>query len=74
MSERSVQAVCPTCNKPGDWFAGKHGPFCPHRCKLVDPGKWPGGEPVISEPLRPGHFEPYGVLSPGAALDRPEKE
>ena len=53
MSEKPAKLViCPTCKKKGDWFAGKHGPFCSHRCKLVDLGKWLGGEHVISEPLR----------------------
>jgi len=47
------QVKCPTCKKSGDWFAGKYGPFCSHRCKLVDLGKWFSAEHVISEPLRP---------------------
>jgi uncharacterized protein len=48
---------CPTCEKKGDWFATKYGPFCSHRCKLIDLGKWLGGENKISEPLRPEHFD-----------------
>jgi len=52
MNEKSAKhVICPTCKKKGDWFAGKHGPFCSHRCKLIDLGKWLGGEHVISEPL-----------------------
>jgi endogenous inhibitor of DNA gyrase (YacG/DUF329 family) len=47
---------CPTCKKSGDWFAGKYGPFCSHRCKLIDLGKWFSGENAISEPLKPEHF------------------
>jgi endogenous inhibitor of DNA gyrase (YacG/DUF329 family) len=74
MNERGAKVVCPTCRKKGDWFAGKYGPFCSHRCQLVDLGKWLGGEHVISEPLRPEHFENYADLPPGDSLDRPEKE
>jgi endogenous inhibitor of DNA gyrase (YacG/DUF329 family) len=58
MSEpKSVRVVCPACRKPGDWFAGKYGPFCSQRCKLVDLGKWFGGEHAISEPLRLEHLD-----------------
>ena len=56
---------CPTCKKAGDWFAGKYGPFCSSRCRLIDLGKWFGGEHAISEPLKPEHFEPYSDLAPG---------
>ena len=58
MNERkSAKVVCPACKKKGDWFAGKYGPFCSQRCKLIDLGKWLGGEHAISEPLRPEHLE-----------------
>jgi endogenous inhibitor of DNA gyrase (YacG/DUF329 family) len=60
---------CPTCGKQGTWFAASFGPFCSHRCKMVDLGKWLGGEHAISEPLRPEHFEPFGDLPPGQHLD-----
>jgi len=66
------QAPCPTCRKKGDWFAGEHGPFCSHRCKLIDLGKWLGGQHAISEPLRPEHFEKYAELPPGEHLDKPD--
>ena len=62
---------CPICKKAGDWFAGKYGPFCSHRCKLIDLGKWLGGEHVISEPLRPEHLEKYTELPSGGESDRP---
>jgi uncharacterized protein len=55
----------------GDWFATPFGPFCSKRCKLIDLGKWFGEENVISEPLRPEHFERYGELPPGKDLDDP---
>jgi endogenous inhibitor of DNA gyrase (YacG/DUF329 family) len=41
---------------------------------LIDLGKWLEGEHVISEPLRPEHFEKYASLPPGEHLDLPEKE
>jgi endogenous inhibitor of DNA gyrase (YacG/DUF329 family) len=65
---------CPTCKKSGDWLAGRHGPFCSHRCKLIDLGKWFAGENAISEPLKPEHFEKYAGLPPGEYLDQPEAE
>jgi len=74
MSERGAKIVCPTCKKKGDWFAGTCGPFCSRRCKLIDLGKWLGGEHVISEPLCPEHFEKYADLPPGEALDQPDNE
>ncbi|HXR03609.1 MAG TPA: DNA gyrase inhibitor YacG [Verrucomicrobiae bacterium] len=54
-SERIQRIRCPVCKKSGDWFAGKYGPFCSHRCKLIDPGKWLGEEHTISGPLPPEH-------------------
>ena len=35
----------------------------------IDLGKWFGGEHVISEPLRPEHFEKFAGLPPGEHLD-----
>ena len=55
---------CPTCKKRGKWFETKYGPFCSHRCKLVDLGKWFEGEHAISEPLRPEHFINDGENQP----------
>lgn len=66
------QVRCPTCQQRGDWFAVAFGPFCSKRCRLMDLGKWLGGEHAISEPLRPEHFEPFGDLPPGQHLDQPE--
>ena len=65
---------CPTCKGKGDWFAGSYGLFCSQRCKLVDLGKWLGGEHSISEPLRPEHLQKYADLPPGSHLDQPEPE
>jgi uncharacterized protein len=69
-----IQAKCPTCRKLGDWFAGKYGPFCSHRCKLIDLGKWFAEEHTVSAPLRPEHLEKYADLPPGGHLDQPEAE
>lgn len=58
MNERGgKQVTCPSCKKKGEWFAGKYGPFCSQRCKLIDLGKWFGGEHVISEPLKVEHLQ-----------------
>ncbi len=43
--------ACPTCRKKGDWLEGRFGPFCSHRCKMIDLGKWLDGEHRISEHL-----------------------
>lgn len=57
MNERRAAIVaCPACRKQGDWFAGPYSPFCSQRCKLIDLGKWFGGEHTISEPLRAEHL------------------
>ena len=63
---------CPVCKQTGDWSATPFGPFCSKRCKLVDLGKWFSEEHVVSEALRPGHFEGYDELPPGEHLDKPE--
>lgn len=63
---------CPTCRKRGDWFAAAYGPFCSHRCKLVDLGKWFGEENKISEPLRPDHFAGYENLPDEVDPDQPD--
>jgi len=73
MNERGGKVTCPTCKRKDDWFAGKFGPFCSHRCRLIDLGKWLGGEHAISEPLRQEHFDKYVGLPPGEYLDKPEE-
>lgn len=65
---------CPTCKKTGDWFAGKYGPFCSHRCKMIDLGKWLNGENAISEPLRPEHFETDAEIPPRVAIDKSQAD
>jgi endogenous inhibitor of DNA gyrase (YacG/DUF329 family) len=63
MDSTTANVTCPTCKKSGDWSATAWGPFCSQRCKLIDLGKWFGGEHVIFEPLQPGHLEQYSDLS-----------
>ncbi len=65
---------CPSCRNEGNWFEGKYGPFCSHRCKLIDLGKWLNEETRISEPLRPEHLEHFADLPPGQHLDQPESD
>ena len=62
---------CPTCRRLGEWVEGEFAPFCSHRCRLIDLGKWLGEENLISGPLRPEHFQGFEDLPPGEELDRP---
>jgi len=66
--------LCPTCKQRGAWLTQVYGPFCSQRCKWVDLGKWFSEQRVISEPLRPDHFEGYGELPPGDYLDDPGQD
>jgi endogenous inhibitor of DNA gyrase (YacG/DUF329 family) len=54
-------------------LAGEYGPFCSHRCKLIDLGKWLGGEHAISSPLRPEHLETFAELPSDKNLDRTDE-
>jgi endogenous inhibitor of DNA gyrase (YacG/DUF329 family) len=65
---------CPGCRKTGDWFAGRYGPFCSQRCRLIDLGKWFDEEHKVSGPLQPEHLEKYAGLPPGKHLDEPETD
>jgi endogenous inhibitor of DNA gyrase (YacG/DUF329 family) len=67
-----MNVKCPTCKKSGDWFAGKYGPFCSHRCKLIDLGKWFSGENAISQPLQPEDLEETDDGPPENQPDSPE--
>jgi len=68
----SRKVKCPSCKKEGDWFESNYGPFCSHRCKLIDLGKWLGEQNRVSEPMRPEHLEPFADLPPGQYLDKPD--
>jgi uncharacterized protein len=74
MSDKPLPDVkCPKCQKRGPWLAGKYGPFCSQRCRLLDLGQWLDEENKISEPLKPEHFKDYEELPPGDYLDKPER-
>ena len=62
--KKASKVKCPTCKRPGDWFAGPYGPFCSKRCKLVDLGKWLGEEYRV--PVRAAQEDDGEVpLAPG---------
>jgi hypothetical protein len=61
---------CPTCRKTISVPTRQDAPFrpfCSHRCKTVDLGKWLSGEYVVSEPLKP---EDLDKLDRADELDR----
>ncbi|MBX3731236.1 MAG: DNA gyrase inhibitor YacG [Verrucomicrobiae bacterium] len=74
MSDDSALRIrCPQCRRQGTWFAGRWGPFCSERCRLLDLGRWFDEEQRISRELRPGDFEGFDELPPGPDLDRREE-
>lgn len=72
MADRS-KTKCPMCGKPSDFNAPPLGLFCSDRCKLLDLGRWLGGDYCVSEPLRPDHLQDYEKMT-GEQLDRPGSE
>lgn len=44
------QAACPICRKPAAPTL-PHFPFCSKRCKLLDLGRWLGGQYRLESPL-----------------------
>ena len=61
----SVAATCPICQKPvAPRAANQAFPFCSDRCKLIDLGKWLGGEYRI----------PAAPLGDGTESSVPERE
>ena len=65
-----VRIKCPTCRKAGFWMEKPLGPFCSERCKLVDLGKWLGGEHRISSRLQAEDLDFFPIegtpVEPGA--------
>jgi endogenous inhibitor of DNA gyrase (YacG/DUF329 family) len=53
---------CPTCKKETEYTGNPYRPFCSERCKLIDLGKWAGGEYRIPTNERPaeGVHQPNG--------------
>jgi uncharacterized protein len=66
--------ACATCGQPTSYFSEPVGPFCSHRCQMVDLGRWMNEEYAIREPLRAEHFAQYEEMMDQAKLDRPEEE
>lgn len=50
MHVREPKIACPTCGKQLVRSAAPHFPFCSSRCRLLDLGKWLGGEHRIKGP------------------------
>lgn len=56
---------CPTCEKAFTVDRTEDAPFrpfCCHRCKMVDLGKWLDGTYTVSEPLKPSDLEEWEEL------------
>ncbi|MBI1831082.1 MAG: DNA gyrase inhibitor YacG [Planctomycetes bacterium] len=57
---------CPICEKPMDMTGPKEWPdrpFCSARCKLVDLGRWLGGDYRIETPISKEDFEEIDELA-----------
>ncbi len=50
------QPRCPICRRPVDRGV-KTFPFCSDRCRLIDLGKWLGGDYTISRPIEQSDAE-----------------
>jgi endogenous inhibitor of DNA gyrase (YacG/DUF329 family) len=56
---------CPTCKKEVETAGNRFRPFCSERCKLIDLGRWAGGDFRVPTEERPpeeiqksnGHLE-----------------
>ena len=72
MPTEKPRQTCPICGKPSEFNALPLGFFCSDRCKMIDLGKWLGEDYLISEPLRPDHFEEFEGMS-GDRLDAPDE-
>lgn len=70
--EKDLNVKCPTCKRVGNWFAGAYGPFCSHRCKLIDLGKWFSEEHAISDPLKAEDLENDAQESSREHLNKPD--
>jgi hypothetical protein len=49
---------CPTCKKEAAREKNSFFPFCSERCKLVDLGRWIGGEYRIPNEEKPNEATP----------------
>jgi endogenous inhibitor of DNA gyrase (YacG/DUF329 family) len=44
---------CPTCKRETEYSENPYRPFCSERCKLIDLGRWIGGEYRVPTNERP---------------------
>ena len=67
-----MRIICPTCKKITTREENPNRPFCSARCKLIDLGRWAGGEYRIpsEEPVEPARSEED---SPEEKSDEEEK-
>ena len=40
----SDKIICPICGRETAWESEPRGLFCSERCRMIDLGKWAGGE------------------------------
>lgn len=62
---------CPICEKPLDTKGPKEWPdwpFCSNRCKLVDLGRWLGGNYRIDTPIKEEDLDTELTHSPEPAV------
>ena len=54
-----MRIICPICKKVTTWEENPARPFCSPRCKLIDLGRWAGGQYRIpsEEPVQPSGTE-----------------
>ena len=55
--------TCPTCRKETTSAVNPFRPFCSERCKMIDLGRWAGGEyriPSEEKPAEDTHRPPNG--------------
>jgi uncharacterized protein len=48
--KRKTKVKCPICKQPVASGSADF-PFCSERCRLIDLGKWAGGQYVVSSPV-----------------------
>ena len=47
-----MKVKCPTCQQEQEWTSNNDfGPFCSHRCRLIDLGEWAGENRSIPSPI-----------------------
>lgn len=55
---------CPICRAPLSEDR-EHAPFCSDRCRLIDLGKWLGGDYIVSRSLAPDDADDPDLAPPG---------